>query len=100
MLREINVTEIIKTLQKLCRNRSAPGEDQISYLILKNLDRAQLSNIALIFNSCLKTGYFPMAWKQAKVVMLPKLGKDLKTRIVFEKDNPSCGAILHHEIKK
>ena len=34
MLREINVTEITKTLQKY-RNRSAPGEDQISYLILK-----------------------------------------------------------------
>ena len=28
MLREINVLEITKTLQK-CRNRSAPGEDQI-----------------------------------------------------------------------
>ena len=34
MLREITVTEITKTLQK-CKNRSAPGEDQISYLILK-----------------------------------------------------------------
>ena len=76
MLREINVLEITKTLQK-CRNRSAPGEDQISYLILKNLDRENLSNIALIYNSCLKTGYFPNAWKQAKVVMLPKPGKDL-----------------------
>ena len=76
MLREINVLEITKTLQK-CRNRSAPGEDQISYLILKNLDIENLSNIALIYNSCLKTGYFPNAWKQAKVVMLPKPGKDL-----------------------
>ena len=76
MLREITVIEITKTLKK-CKNRSAPGEDQISYLILKNLDRDQLSHIALIYNSCLKTGYFPMAWKQAKVVMLPKPGKDL-----------------------
>ena len=76
MLRKINVPEITKTLQK-CQNRSAPGEDQISYLILKNLDREQLSNIALIYNSCLKTGYFQMAWKQAKVIMLPKPGKDL-----------------------
>ena len=62
MLREINVLEITKTLQK-CRNRSAPGEDQISYFILKNLDRENLSNIALVYNSCLKTGYFPNAWK-------------------------------------
>ena len=76
MLRDINVIEITKTLQK-CRNRSAPGEDQISYLILKNLDREQLSHVALIYNSCLRTGYFPNAWKQAKVVMLPKPGKDL-----------------------
>ena len=76
MLREINVIEITKTLQK-CRNRSAPGEDQISYLILKNLDREQLSHVALIYNSCLRTGYFPNAWKQAKVVMLPKPGNDL-----------------------
>ena len=76
MLRKISATEITKTLQKW-KNRSVPGEDQISYLILKNLDRKQLSNIALIYNSCLKTGYFPMAWKQAKVIMLPKPGKDL-----------------------
>ena len=76
MLREITVIEIIKTLQK-CRNRSAPGEDQISYLILKNLDREQLSHVALIYNSCLRTGYFPNAWKLAKVVMLPKPCKDL-----------------------
>ena len=33
--------------------------------------------IALICNSCIRTGYFPMAWKQAKAVMLPKPGKDL-----------------------
>ena len=76
MLREISVPEISKTLQK-CKNRSAPGEDQISYLILKNLDREQLSYIALIYNSCLRTGYFPLVWKQAKVVMLPKPDKDL-----------------------
>ena len=50
MLRKISVPEITKTLQK-CKNRSAPGEDQISYLILKNLDREQLANIALIYNS-------------------------------------------------
>ena len=74
MLREINVIEITKTLQK-CRNRSASGEDQISYLILKNFDREHLSNIALIYNSCLRTGYLPNTWKQAKV--LPKPGKDL-----------------------
>ena len=72
MLREINVIEITKTLQK-CRNRSDPGEDQISYL----KKREQLSHVALIYNSCLRTGYFPNAWKQAKVVMLPKPGKDL-----------------------
>ena len=54
MLRKISVPKITKTLQQ-CKNRSAPGEGQISYLILKNLDREQLSDIALIFNSCLKT---------------------------------------------
>ena len=78
MLREISVPEITKTLQK-CKNRYATGEDQISYqyLILKNLDREQLSDIALIYNSCLKTVYFPITWKQAKVIMIPKPGKDL-----------------------
>ena len=74
---KINQQKQDKWKGKKCRNRSAPGEDQILYLILKNLDRENLSNIALIYNSCLKTGYFPNAWKQAKVVMLPKPGKDL-----------------------
>ena len=43
----------------------------------------QLSNIALIYNSCLKTGYFPVAWKQAKEVLLPKAGKDLTKQIIY-----------------
>ena len=65
MLREINVLEITKTLQK-CRNRSAPGEEQISYLILKNLDRENLSLLPLSTTPVLKQDTFPMLGNKLK----------------------------------
>jgi hypothetical protein len=41
-----------------------------------DLPRPALKFIAKIFNSSLALNYFPTLWKVAKIIMLPKSGKD------------------------
>lgn len=73
----IDVGEVIAALKK-CRNRSAPGEDEISYQMLKECPISLLQSLATLFTSCLTVGYFPSSWKSAIGVMIPKPNKDLK----------------------
>ena len=77
LLQSISVEEITSTLIS-CKNKSAAGDDGINYLMLKKLPKNVFQAIAKIFNACLKTGYFPIAWKNASVTMIPKPGKDKK----------------------
>ena len=55
---------------------SAAGEDTISYDILKLCSDCTLLKVCHLFNQCISLNVFPNAWKQAKVIMLPKPGRD------------------------
>lgn len=55
---------------------SAPGADGITNSHLKHLPRKPIVLLTRIFNSCFIHGYFPSAWKIARVVPIPKPGKD------------------------
>jgi len=68
-------TSLLNILNKT-RN-SAPGEDKIPYLILKNLPNEALTYIASLYHNLLHCGYFPSLWKSAIGVMIPKPNKDL-----------------------
>ena len=71
----VTVTHLRRLLQdtKQC---SAPGEDMISYDLLKICQDSTLQVICNLFNQCLKKRIFPDIWKRAKVRMLLKPGKD------------------------
>ena len=58
------------------KKKSAAGEDTISYDLLKMCSDHTLAVICNLFNQCLSMNVFPNAWKQAKVRMLPKPGRD------------------------
>ena len=77
LLTPITKEETIASLKK-CKNKSAPGDDGISYLMLKRLPKRVFQYLINIFNSSLFLGYFPQQWKSAKIKMLPKPGKDKK----------------------
>ena len=72
---QIHVEEILENLKK-CKNKSAPGEDTITYQMLKKVPKNILAILSSIFTTCLRIGYFPDNWKKASVSMLPKPGKD------------------------
>jgi exonuclease III len=56
--------------------RKAPGHDEVSNKILKNLPPSASRLLAKVYNACLHTSYFPLNWKIGKVVAILKPGKD------------------------
>jgi hypothetical protein len=58
--------------------RQACGIDGIPNECLRHLPRRPFAHLTHLLNHCLRLSHFPNAWKDAKVVTLPKLAKDPK----------------------
>ena len=63
----------------LGKSSSAPGSDGITYGLLKICPDILFEKLIEILNFCMLIGYFPKQWKDAKVIMLQKPGKDHTT---------------------
>jgi hypothetical protein len=74
-LKYIDVALIREKLSET-KKKSSPGDDSITYDLLRRCPDDVLAKIGDVLNYCLLVGYFPSAWKHAKVVMLPKPHKD------------------------
>jgi hypothetical protein len=59
-------------LRKSCRI------DGISNECLRHLARRPLAHFTRLFNHCLRLSNFPKSWREAKIITLPKPGKDPK----------------------
>jgi hypothetical protein len=59
------------------RTKKAPGYDLITGRILKELPEVGLRAITLIFNSVMRTGYFPAQWKVSQIITILKPGKSV-----------------------
>lgn len=57
-------------------NKKSPGIDKIPNLQIKNIPVKIVAQLLYIFNYCLTISYFPKIWKLAKILPLPKPGKD------------------------
>ncbi|CAI6367016.1 unnamed protein product [Macrosiphum euphorbiae] len=64
------VWNVIKSLP----SRRAPGPDGISNYALKNCGRKTITYLCRIFNWCKRLNYFPLPWKHATVIPIPKPG--------------------------
>lgn len=68
-----------KELFYLIRNlksKKSPGDDQINNILLKQLPKKAVVYLTQIFRACMKQSYFPARFKHAKVIPIPKPGKD------------------------
>lgn len=74
-IRKIKTSEVSSRIAQL-KNRKAPGPDGITNEIMKQLTHKAVQSLTNIINASRKLGYFPSAWKVAKVIMIPKPGKD------------------------
>lgn len=68
--------ETLKLFRKL-NNKKSAGTDGIPNIVLKNLPLSMIYDYNIIFNNCLNNCYFPKEWKTARVVPIPKKGKNL-----------------------
>ena len=68
----IRVTEAIRTFQP----NKAPGPDGLKPLILQQLGRVIANRVARLFTAMITLGYTPEIWRLAKVIFIPKSGKD------------------------
>jgi hypothetical protein len=66
---------VVEVIQKNLSGKKAPGYDNISARILKELPKKGLVLLTNIFNAMLRLKYFPDAWKKAVVILIHKKGK-------------------------
>lgn len=66
----------VKLIIKKLKNKKAPGDDSITSLLIKKLPMKTVVFITKLFNYMFMFAYFPTDWKTAKVIALPKPGKD------------------------
>lgn len=67
-----NVRQAIKALKV----KKASGPDKLSNRVLKSLPKSAVQLITKIFNACWSLAYFPLDWKVAKIIAIPKRDKD------------------------
>jgi hypothetical protein len=58
------------------RKKKAPGDDLITNTAFKLLPKNILLSLTQIINCSFKICYFPLAWKKAVIISIPKPGKD------------------------
>ena len=71
----ITVNKIKEAFKSFKPHRS-PGSYGIKPLLLHALPNQAFEEIKIMYQECLITGELPSAWQQAKVVFIPKPGKD------------------------
>ena len=75
---KLNVFQVLYKLKTIKKTRSTLPIDLPDQLRMEcAVDLAEL--LTDIFNSCFKTGTFPVAWRREWVTALPKPGRELKT---------------------
>uniref|UniRef100_A0A1Y1KFT3 Reverse transcriptase domain-containing protein n=1 Tax=Photinus pyralis TaxID=7054 RepID=A0A1Y1KFT3_PHOPY len=73
-IKPISPAEIRSEIKKLNDNK-APGYDLITEQVLKMLPVKAIVLLATIYNRMLSMSYYPILWKYAQIIMIPKPGK-------------------------
>jgi hypothetical protein len=74
----LTLKEIQNIIQKYLNPRKASGYDLITGRILKEMPSKGIVHLTTICNSIIRIGYFPVQWKVAQIIMIPKLDKPLE----------------------
>lgn len=74
-IKPFKITEVRKMINKNLNSKKSPGYDLITGEIIKKLPNASIRYITQLFNAILRLEYFPMQWKVAQIILIPKPGK-------------------------
>ncbi|GFV68451.1 RNA-directed DNA polymerase from mobile element jockey [Trichonephila clavipes] len=83
------IHEINAVINKL-KLKKAPGPDSIPNEVVKKLHEMYPDLFLTVFNSCLRLKTFPRCWKNAKIILIPKVN-DVR---VPKLDNLRCISLL------
>ena len=72
--KELNKEELERLLKETS-NSSAPGSSGIGWLLIKKAWPVIDEVLTSVYNACLTLGHHPSRWKEATVVVIPKLDK-------------------------
>lgn len=72
----INVDEVVDSIRNARRRGGdpAPGPDGLPLSIWRRAPPSLLSCMTTLYNSCLREGVFPLDWKRAILILIPKAG--------------------------
>ena len=73
---KVTLDHINRLLESYVNVRKAPGPDGISNAMLKATTVSQRLMIASVFQRCIDLEHFPLTWKDARVIFVPKPGKE------------------------
>jgi len=73
----VKVGELVELANALPSGK-APGPDGIPNTVVKAVILKRLVEVANVFNKCLQNGCFPIAWKEARLVLVRKPDKPLE----------------------
>ena len=73
---DIHITsQEINAVIKEAKN-TAPGEDTISYTMMKHAPQSYIAALADLYTASLLSGKLPIVWKKAKTIPIPKKAKN------------------------
>ncbi|XP_029054470.2 uncharacterized protein LOC114881775 [Osmia bicornis bicornis] len=72
---DVFVNEDVRYAMGMLKKGKAPGPDEIPGEAVHVLRNTASGWVCALFNSCLRLGYFPKAWKVGRLALIPKAGK-------------------------
>ena len=76
-IKKTNIHELRWQIKHL-KDRKAPGPDGIQNIVIKHLPTIAIERLVQIINSIFTTKHYPKAWKEARILLFPKQGKNLR----------------------
>lgn len=70
-----NTRDVLKVIHKF-KARKSPGKDEIKNISLLHISRKGAKYLSQTYRACVRLQYFPQTWKEAKIIAIPKPGKD------------------------
>ena len=64
--------EVTRAIAAKTNTNTAPGPDGLKATVLRKLPPTMIARLAQCFNIYLKHGIFPVSWKTADLVLIPK----------------------------
>lgn len=82
MTSDFTMAELNDAIRRL-KSKKSPGKDGICNEMIKHLGPTARKKLLELFNQSWKTGIYPLAWKEATIIPIPKKGKDPRKKTSY-----------------